>query len=183
MALICFDRNRYSVEAAAVGRAVAVRAYADRVVVVHDGEVVASHRRHFGRDKVIYDPLHYLPILQKKPGALRNGAPFRDWSLPTPIEDLRTQLAANADADRQFVAILSAIPHYGLDAVARACARALGDQTVSGDIVLNWLSRGNEEPQVSPCPASPQLPPLAFTPVVDCRRYDRLLKGERYGTA
>ena len=79
--LISFDRNRYSVAARAVRRAVQVRAYADRIVVRLGDEVVAEHPRCFGRDRTIYDPWHYLPVLVKKPGALRNGAPFQGWDL------------------------------------------------------------------------------------------------------
>ena len=80
--LISFDRNRYSVMAKAGRRTVQVRAYADRIVVRCEGEVVADHRRFFGRDRTLYDPWHYLPVLATKPGALRNGAPFQDWELP-----------------------------------------------------------------------------------------------------
>jgi hypothetical protein len=182
LSLICFDRNRYSVNATAAGHTVTVRAYADRIVVVKDGEVVAFHRRHLGRDKVVYDPWHYLLVLQKKPGALRNGAPFRDWDLPEPVSQVRKALAPAPDADRQFVAILSVIPHYGAEAVAEACAKALADKTVSRDVILNLLSRTQDE-QPQECPESAQLPLLSFTPIVDCHRYDRLLSGGCHGTA
>ena len=63
----------------AVGRPVEVRAYADRIELRQDGRVVGEHRRSFGRDRTIYDPWHYVPVLARKPGALRNGAPFKDW--------------------------------------------------------------------------------------------------------
>jgi len=183
MSLISFDRNRYSVNASAVGKTVAVRAYADRVIMVQDGEVVGVHRRHLGRDKVIYDAWHYLQVLQRKPGALRNGAPFKEWNLPAPITEVRQILARTQDGDRQFVGILSVIPHYGLEAVADACARSLADRTVSRDVILNLLSRIHEEPPPPECSTSPQVPLLNLIPVVDCRRYDRLLSGGGYGTA
>jgi hypothetical protein len=80
--LVRFDRNRYSVANKAVGQTVQVHAYADRILIRLGGEVVAEHPRQFGRDQVIYNPWHYLPVLTRKPGALRNGAPFRDWELP-----------------------------------------------------------------------------------------------------
>jgi len=80
--LISFDRNRYSVAARAVRRAVQVRAYADRIVVRLGDEVVAEHPRCFGRDRTLYNPWHYLPVLVHKPGALRNGAPF---GVPVPL--------------------------------------------------------------------------------------------------
>ncbi len=75
--LITFDRNRYSVMARAAKRKVQVRAYADKIVVRCAGEVVAEHARSFGRGRTIYDPWRYLPVLARKPGALRNGAPFQ----------------------------------------------------------------------------------------------------------
>ena len=78
--LVRFDRNRYSIEAKAANRPVQLRAYADRVVVRFDGEVVATHERVFGRDRVRYNPLHYLPVLARKPGALRNGRRSRTGS-------------------------------------------------------------------------------------------------------
>ncbi len=76
--LVRFDNNRYSVAAGAIGRPVEVRAYAERVEVRQDGRVVADHPRVFGRDQTVFDPWHYVPVLARKPGALRNGAPFKD---------------------------------------------------------------------------------------------------------
>ena len=98
--LVRFDNNQYSVEARAIGQPVDVRAYADRIVIRQDGETVAEHPRSFGRGKIAYEPWHYVPILQRKPGALRNGAPFRDWKLPRALGRLRTRLAAHDDGDR-----------------------------------------------------------------------------------
>ena len=77
--LVRFDNNRYSVTASAVGRPVEVHAYADRVVIRQAGRIIAEHRRAFGRGETVYDPWHYVPVLARKPGALRNGAPFKDW--------------------------------------------------------------------------------------------------------
>ena len=75
--LVRFDNNKYSVSASAVGRPVDIHAYADRIVVRQDGRTVAEHPRCYGRGKTIYDPWHYVPVLARKPGALRNGAPFK----------------------------------------------------------------------------------------------------------
>jgi hypothetical protein len=80
--LIRFDNNRYSVSSRAVGRPVEIQAYADRVVIRQDGAIVGEHRRRMGRGEMIYDPWHYVPVLARKPSALRNGAPFKDWPLP-----------------------------------------------------------------------------------------------------
>ena len=94
--LVRFDNNKYSVAASAVGRPVEVHAYADRIVIRQDGRIVAEHPRSFGRGETIYDPWHYVPVLARKLGALRNGAPFKDWVLPAAMERVRRKLA---DAD------------------------------------------------------------------------------------
>lgn len=181
--LVSFDRNRYSVNAMAVGKSVEVRAYATRIIIVHNGVTVGAHKRHLGRDKVIYDPWHYLAVLEQKPGALRNGAPFKQWELPEPIQEVRTLLEARPDGDRQFVSVLSAVKRYGLDEVAAACGKAIEDRTISGDVILAMLSRQHDEPSPAATPPSPQLPLLTMMPLVDCYRYDRLLSGGVYGTA
>ncbi len=180
--LVNFDRNRYSVNAMAVRKTVTVRAYADRVVVVWNDTVVGVHMRQLGRDKTIYDPWHYLAVLERKPGALRNGAPFKQWHLPEAMSDVRTALAGRLGGDREFVNILSVVGRYGLDPVAAACKQAITDKTISGDIVLSILSRTHDDPQPEPAVLSAQLPVLKLSPVVDCFRYDRLLGGS-YGTA
>jgi transposase len=181
--LVSFDRNRYSVGSCAVGKSVSVRAYADRIVIVEEGVVVGSHRRHLGRDKVIYDPWHYVAVLEHKPGALRNGAPFKDWDLPASLQEVRRLLGAHPDGDRQFVAILSVVRRYGLEMVADACGRALADKTISSDVILTLLSRTDDEAPQQQAPAPPTLPPLRLPPVVDCGRYDILLSRGRHGNA
>src|SRR3981081_1630190 len=110
-------------------------------------EVVADHPRHFRRDQIIYDPWHYLPVLVKKPGALRNGAPFKDWDLPPGLAEVRTQLKQDADGDRQFVKVLGAVLDHGLAAVEAACEEALKAGIASGDVILNGLAR---HPQPTP---------------------------------
>ncbi len=181
--LISFDRNRYSINAMAVGKTVSLRAYANRIIVVMNGTVVAIHRRHFGRDKVIYDPWHYLSVLEKKPGALRNGAPFKQWDLPESMVEVRKALEDRSGGDRQFVSILSVVGRYGLETVATACTQVIADKTISSDVVLSILSRTHDEPPPEPLPLAEHLPLLKLIPVVDCYRYDSLLKGGAYGTA
>ncbi|MCJ2077257.1 IS21 family transposase, partial [Methylobacterium sp. E-016] len=171
--LVRFDNNRYSVEARAAGRRVQLRAHAERITVFLNGERVAEHARCFGRHQTIYNPWHYLPVLARKPGALRNGEPFRDWDLPVSLREVRRRLAAYSDGDRQFVTILSAVPEAGLDAVEAACTRALTARLHSADAVLNLLARERE-----PVPPPPMLTPSSLTlglvPTADCARYDGL---------
>ena len=176
-ALVSYDSNRYSVDASSVGRTVMLRAYADRIVVVNDGTVIGEHRRRFGRNQVSYDPWHYVSVLQRKPGALRNGAPFRDWELPPQLMSMREALGGRSDGDRQFVGILSAIGVYGLDEVSAACGEALRIKAPSRDVVLNILCRSGDDPDAGDCTNPMHAPALTLLPLADCRRYDALLSG------
>ena len=137
--LVRFDNNHYSVAARAVGRAVDVRAYADRIVIRQDGETVAEHPRSFGRGEIACNPWHYVPILTRKPSALRNGAPFKGWQLPGALGRMRARLTGRDDGDRQIVKILAAVLEDGLEAVEAACAEALACGACSADVVLNIL--------------------------------------------
>jgi hypothetical protein len=177
--LISYDKNRYSVNASAVGRTAMIRAYAERLVIVHDGTVIGEHQRQFNRDKVIYDPWHYLEVLKHKPGALRNGAPFKQWELPEPLMEIRQTLSKRSDGDRQFVGILGAISTYGIEAVVTACSEALSAGTASRDVVLNILCRAHDA-EVSECATPPHLPELKSPPLANCSHYDILLSGGVY---
>jgi hypothetical protein len=92
--LVPFDNNRYSVSAHAVGRPVEIRAYADGIEPRQDGRLVGDHARCFGRDQTVFDPWHYVPVLARKPRALRNGAPFKDWVLPAGLQRVPANLPA-----------------------------------------------------------------------------------------
>jgi transposase len=171
--LVRHDYNRYSVEARAAGRHVQLRAYADRIRVFHNGHSVADHARCFGRNQIIYNPWHYLPVLVRKPGALRNGEPFRDWDLPPGLAQIRERLRGHADGDRQFVTILSAMPEAELEAIEAACQAALAARLFSADAVLNLLSRGRQGVPPEPVP-TPAALTLGLEPSADCARYDGL---------
>jgi transposase len=171
--LISHDRNRYSVDARAAGRSVLVRAYADRIVVLLGDEVVADHPRSFRREQVVYDPWHYLPVLMRKPGALRNGAPFKDWNLPASLARARSKLAHHPDGDRQFVRVLALVPEHGIAAVEAACAEALAAGLASGDVIVAILAR-QRQPPAPPRITTPNALRLTAEPVADCARYDTL---------
>jgi len=171
--LVRFDNNKYSVVASAIGRPVEVQAYADRIVIRQDGRIVGEHPRSFGRGDTVYDPWHYVPVLVRKPGALRNGAPFKDWVLPAAIERVRRRLACADDGNRQMVNILAAVLTDGLPAVEAACAEALGQGVHSADVILNVLARRRDPGPTATIP-TPAALTLHHAPIADCARYDTL---------
>ena len=114
-----------------------------------------------------------MPVLARKPGALRNGAPFKDWLLPANLERIRRKLRGSDDGDRQMVAILSAVLTDGLAAVEAACAEALVHGVHSSDVILNILAR-SRDPAPPVTIMTPEALRLRHAPVADCNRYDRL---------
>ena len=94
LSLVRFDDNDYSVPVRYAHHPVVVRAYVDRVVLGHKGEVIAEHRRRWGREGVSFDPVHYLALLERKPGALDHARPLDGWELPECFAVLRRRLEA-----------------------------------------------------------------------------------------
>jgi hypothetical protein len=177
--LVSFDRNKYSVSSRAVGRPVEVQAYADRIVIRQDGVIVGEHARSFGRGQTVYNPWHYVPVLTRKPGALRNGAPFKNWVLPSALENVRRKLRGSDDGDRQMVAILAAALDDGLLAVEAACAEALSQGVHSSSVVLNILAR-KKDPGPAVTIITPEALLLRHAPTADCARYDSLRRASSW---
>jgi len=177
--LVAYDRNRYSVPAEYAGQRVSLRAWADRIAVVADDLVVATHARSFTRGRLVLDPWHYLPVLLRKPGALRHGLPFREWQLPASIVSVRDHLMKTPQGDRAFVEVLQAIRDYGLDIVSTACALVVEHRTISAAVILNHVYRLASPVREASYVATTL--ELTTMPVADCLRYDSLLGGQHAG--
>ncbi len=167
--LVSVARNRYSVPCALAGHRVSVRLYPERVVVVAEQAVVAEHARVLDRDRVVYDWQHYLPLVARKPGALRNGAPFAD--LPDSLQRLSRALRRREGGDRVMAQVLAAVPTHGLEAVLVAVELVLESGRPSAEHVLNVLARLREGP-----PPDTVVTALSVetAPLADPQRYDRL---------
>ncbi len=167
--LVTFDRNRYSAPCEWVGQMVGIRVYPERIDLVAHETVVASHLRSFSRMETRYDWQHYIPLIARKPGALRNGAPFAD--LPAPMQKLRGLLLKREGGDRIMAKVLAAVPGHGLDAVLVAVERVLESGTPSSEHIENVLHRLNAAP---PPPPVESALTVEEAPVADTHRYDRL---------
>jgi hypothetical protein len=167
--LVAVARNRYSVPCELAGQQVSTRLYPGRVVVVADDKVAASHERLSDRGQTRYDWQHYIPLVQRKPGVLRNGAPFAD--MPEPLIALQRALMRRQGGDRVMAQVLAAVPTAGLEAVLVAVSLVLETGAVSAEHVLNVLARLNAAPE-------PEKVETALTlsepPKADAARYDSL---------
>jgi hypothetical protein len=171
--LVSVGRNRYSVPCEWAGSLVSTRLYPNRVDVANADMVIASHARLVGKAQTTYDWQHYIELVQRKPGALRNGAPFLD--LPLPLLRLRQSLLRHTGGDRVMAQVLAAVPQFGLETVLVAVELVLESSAPNGSIsaehVRNVLARLSA-PQ-TPEQAQTDLK-LTLIPRADTARYDRL---------
>jgi transposase len=167
--LVTVSRNRYSVPCELAGQMVSARLYPGRVSVVAGDIVVAIHERIAERGHVRYDWEHYIPLVQRKPGALRNGAPFSD--LPAPLAKLRQGLLRHAGGDRVMAQVLAAVPTAGLAAVLVAVELVIESGVLSAEHVENVLARLNARPLPESVETSLQ---LKEAPIANTSRYDTL---------
>ena len=172
--LVTVLRNRYSVPCELAGQMVSTRLYPTRVVVVAEDQIVASHARLGDRGQTSYDWQHYIPLVQRKPGVLRNGAPFAD--MPAPLLSLQRVLLKRPGGDRVMAQVLAAVPTAGLDAVLVAVELVLESGAVSAEHVLNVLARLNT---ALPPQAVETVLTVSEAPTSDTGRYDSLRGSEQ----
>jgi len=171
--LVNFDTNAYSVDCCYVGKAVELRIYAKRIVIYYGEKEIGSHARHFGRHQRIYDPWHYVSVLERKPGALRNGAPFKEFELPKSTTKVQKALANYSDGDKQFIKLLLNVKQTGLVQLEKACAWALEQGGYHADMILDHIKSPGQK-ALSPDPLPDRLK-LASIPDSSCKIYDCLL--------
>ena len=184
--LIHLESNRYSVPASFANRPVSLRVYPDRFLVVAEGQVICEHRRiidrsHDGPGHTVYDWRHYLAVVQRKPGALRNGAPFLE--LPDAFQRLQRHLLRNPGGDREMVEILALVLHHDEQAVLTAVAMALDAGVPTKTHVLNLLHRLLDgKPLSTPPVTAPQALRLVSEPMANVERYDALRRENRHAS-
>ena len=167
--LVSIERNKYSVPCDFANQKLSMRLYPERIEAHGEAGLVATHPRSFERGEVVYDWQHYIPLLERKPGALRNGAPFD--GLPSVLQRLRSSLIKRIGGDRLMAEVLACVPRHGLEPVLVAVELILESGNTSAEHVKNVLSRLNETPL-------PETVETTLTveepPIADAGRYDRL---------
>jgi transposase len=140
-ALVRYKTNDYSVPVAYGHREVWVRGYVDKVVIGCGGEIIARHPRCYGREDMIFDPLHYLPLLEKKINALDQAAPLAQWDLPPEFQTLRRLMEARMikAGRREYVQVLRLLENFDLDEVHIAIKNALRMGAIGFDAVKHLV--------------------------------------------
>jgi transposase len=141
LSLVRFDDNDYSVPVRYAHHPVVVRGYVDRVVLSHKGEVIAEHRRRWGHAGVSFDPVHYLALLERKPGALDHARPLEGWELPECFVALRRRLEAERDGEgtREFIRVLRLLEKHSLARLTSAVEQGLRVRAHTRDAVAQFL--------------------------------------------
>ena len=141
LSLVRYRTNDYSVPVAYGHRDVLVRGYVDRVVISCGSEVIAKHPRSYQRDDFVFDPIHYLPLLEQKIGALDQAAPLQGWDLPDEFATLRRLLESRMGrrGKREFVQVLRLLEHFSHREVHHAVKDALRLGAVSFDAVKHLV--------------------------------------------
>lgn len=136
--------------------------------------LVAEHTRCFAKHEYIFEPWHYVPLLKQKPGALRDGAPFKHWDLPTAINAIKHLYLKRPKGDKDFVELLLLIQAHSLETVTIACELAIEEKTTQLAAIINLINR-LIEPDIEPLPLTQGHPKLTVLPQANCKRYEQLM--------
>ena len=178
-----YETNRYSVPVEQAYRNLVLKAYPFRIEVLHLDKVIASHPRCYGREEEIFDPLHYLPLLEQRPGAFDHAKPIRRWRQEWPpvyerfLERLRIE-SRDGQGVREFVRVLKLHRHHPAELVEQAVAQALEYGCLHADGVELCLHQLLDPSASVSSLASSDLPDWVSSigeQMPDLTRYDQLL--------
>ena len=148
LSLVRFDRNSYSVPSSYAHRPITIVAGVDEVRLVADNHLVATHRRDWGREHTHFDPIHYLALLERKPGALDFARPLDGWNLPPCFDLLRRRLEAQLEnrGTREYIKVLRLLEKASIRELADAIGQALSIGAISYEAVRVILQNRQERP-------------------------------------
>jgi transposase len=180
LSLVRFDTNSYSVPVKYAHRKITVVATVDDVKLVFEDQLIARHRRHWGRERFFFDPIHYLALLERKPGAFDYARPLADWQLPECLNVLRRRMERVPDGlgTREFIRVLLLLEKATLDELAAAVEYAMSLGIADADTIRVVLEHKRESPVALFCLDSRPHLKLVHVPPTDIAAYAALLHSE-----
>jgi hypothetical protein len=143
LSLVRFDDNDYSVPVFYAHHEILIKGYVGRVLLCHKDKVVAKHKRSWSKEGIFFDYRHYLPLLERKPGALDHARPLADLNLAECFDTLRRRLVAEekrkGEGTREFIRVLGLLQDHPMGRVRRAVEKALQIRVHTRDGVLQFL--------------------------------------------
>jgi transposase len=181
LSLVKFKSNNYSVPVEYAYRDVIIKAYVFDLKICYKDIVIATHQRSYSRGDFVFNPLHYLPLLQRKPGALESAKPFSDWELPKSFETLKRFLQARSGngGKREYIQVLQLLRDFSLMEVHRAIEKAFAHSCVKFESI-RMLTLSGREPKIEVVHLSHeklQTLPRVQVEVIDTSCYMALLQG------
>jgi len=148
LSLVRFDGNDYSVPTEYAHRQITVVATVNAVRLVFEDRLVAQHERCWKKQNSRFNPVHYLALLERKPGGFDHARPLKDWELPVCFGILRRRQEADPDSGgtREFIKVLRLLEHHSLEALTQAVQRSLEIDATSCDAIRLILEYQQEEP-------------------------------------
>ncbi len=148
LSLVTFENNKYSVPSEYIGKTVHVKGYVKDIVISFKGKKIATHKRLFEKFKKSYNPYHYLNILERKPGAYKNGEPFKNWKLPEVFKEYHKKLKEKYDdGDINYVKTLILLKDWSLEEVTLAINECIEIGLIGESYLIALLRKQIEEPK------------------------------------
>lgn len=141
LSLVRFDQNDYSVPVQYAHHPITVKGSFECVELCRRDEVVARHRRIWEKERVCFDPLHYLALLEKKPGALDHALPLEKWDLPDCFGVLRRRLESErgGEGTREYIGVLRLLEKHPMKRLSQAVEEALAIRAHTCEAVAQFL--------------------------------------------
>ena len=147
LSLVRFDRNDYSVPVCWAHHAVVIKGFCWEVTLHVQGREVARHPRCWDKERVCFEPVHYLALLETKPGALDYALPLAQWDLPACFEVLHRRLENDRQGEgvREYIRVLRLLEKHTMGTLQQAVEKALEHGAITRDAVAQFLYPREEE--------------------------------------
>lgn len=148
LSLVRFEDNEYSVPVRYAHHKVVVKGFVDKVRICGQDGVVAEHERTWGKEDIRFEPVHYLELLERKPGALDHAKPLQEWALPECFERLRERLQHEgaAQGTREYIRVLRLLERHSQARLAQAIQKAMKLRRCNHDVVAHYLHADDAAP-------------------------------------
>lgn len=175
--LVRFQNNDYSVPTTIGQQKVWIKGFVDRVVISYEDKVIAEHTRSYNQEDVIFNPLHYLKLLERKTGAFVQAAPLKGWNLPPVFQQVHDILYRKdgTEGRRHYIRILQFLENFSEHELKLALEQSVLLMTVTESAILHLLKRNKEgRPANLSLEARPNVP-LVHVAAPDLALYNILL--------
>jgi transposase len=175
--LVRFQNNDYSVPTSTGQQKVLVKGYVDRVVIIFQGKNIAEHKRSYGQAEVLFNPLHYLKLLERKTGAFIQAAPLKGWKLPPIFQKVHEILSRKEgkEGSRQYIRLLQLLENYSVTVLEKSLEQAVVLEVVNEDAIKHLVKRQIENRPLNLALINYPAIPIVYVAPTNLNSYTNLL--------